>query len=470
MKVFHLSVECFPVAKVGGLADVVGALPRYQRQLGVDSSVVMPWYDLPFTKDHKWELVGTGSISQGSELITYNVYKESVDSLGFPLYTLKIEGKLDRNEVYGYADEGEQWIAFQHAFLDWLCSSDIQLDIIHCHDHHTGLIPFLIQYGNDFKKISKVKTVFTVHNGQYQGKMNWNKGILLPAFDTWKWGLLDWDGMINSLAAAVKCTNVFTTVSEGYLQELFIEANGLESLFRHEAAKGYGIVNGIDATYWNPALDTLIPNKYRIDDAQQGKLLNKEAFCQRVGLPAELPLVSYIGRFALEKGADLLPVVIEKLFATSSKVAVYVLGSGDSDLQSRLAELAIKHADRLAVYFGYNEALAHEVYAASDMLLMPSRVEPCGLNQLYALKYGTIPIVRAIGGLRDTVKDISQDEGYGFVFNNINTQEIVNTIGRALDQFDSSDWQLITQRAMQLDFSWDKSAKKYIDLYYQLLK
>lgn len=470
MKVFHLSVECFPIAKVGGLADVVGALPRYQRQLGVDSSVVMPWYDLPFTKDHKWDLVHVSSVFQGSELITYSVYKESLDSLEFPLYSIKIDGKLDRKEVYGYADEGEQWIAFQHVFLDWICHSDFQLDIIHCHDHHTGLIPFLLQYGDKFKKISEVKTVFTIHNGQYQGKMSWNKGLLLPPFDTWKWGLLDWDGMINSLAAAVKCTNAFTTVSEGYLQELFMEANGLESLFRHEAAKAYGIVNGIDTSYWNPAMDTLISANYDIENAKRGKLLNKEALCKRVGLSEELPLVSYIGRFALEKGADLLPDVIEKLFTNSSEVSVYVLGSGDPDVQSRLAELATKYTNRLAVYFGYNEALAHEVYAASDMLLMPSRVEPCGLNQLYALKYGTIPIVRGIGGLRDTVKDTSQDKGYGFIFSNINTQEIVDTISRALDQFDGNDWQIIIQRAMQLDFSWDKSAKKYIDLYYQLLK
>jgi starch synthase len=216
MEVIHLSVECFPVAKVGGLADVVGSLPKYQRQLGIDACVVMPWFDKLFTKENSFEIVGKGSFYQGSELLNYTVLKESTDMLGFPLYLIKIPHKLDREEVYCYPDEAEQWIAFQHAFLNWIKYEKGAPNIVHCHDHHVGLIPFLIKYANEFNDLSEtVKTVFTVHNGQYQGWMGWNKSILLPAFDTWKWGLLDWDGVINPLATAIKCCDAYTAVSEG---------------------------------------------------------------------------------------------------------------------------------------------------------------------------------------------------------------------------------------------------------------
>src|SRR5690606_35110040 len=187
MHVIHLSVECFPLAKVGGLADVVGALPRYQRKLGVDTWVVCPYYDKPFTQDHDFSTIAKGSFFQGSEELQYEVLKETADSLGFPLYLIRIPGKLDREEVYCYPDEAEQWIAFQHAFLHRLKNSWIIPDVINCHDHHVGFIPFLTKHADDFETFASVKTVFTVHNGQYQGWMSWNKSILLPPFDTWKW-------------------------------------------------------------------------------------------------------------------------------------------------------------------------------------------------------------------------------------------------------------------------------------------
>lgn len=471
MHVIHLSVECFPVAKVGGLADVVGSLPKYQRHLGVNAEVVMPWYAKSFTKDHGFDIVGKGSFYQGSELLNYTVYREKNDSLGFPLYLIKIPHKLDRKEVYGYGDEAEQWIAFQHAFLNWIKYEKGLPDIIHCHDHHVGLIPFLIKYAQEFNMISTaVKAVFTVHNGQYQGWMGWNKSILLPAFDTWKWGLLDWDGVINPLATAIKCCDAYTSVSEGYLRELFIEANGLQNLFRDEADKAVGIVNGIDPLYWNPEVDRLISTNYTATNAKSGKKANKNKLCSIYGLPVDVPLLSFIGRFAAEKGADCLAEIVRELLAMNSgKVAIFILGSGDPAIEAELRDLMKEFGNNLALYVGYNEALAHEVYAASDMILMPSRVEPCGLNQLYALKYGTIPIVRGIGGLKDTVKDIEQPGGYGFVFDQLDTTTVVDAILRAVQVYQNDDdWQKVRQRAMSLDFSWENSAQKYIDLYNQL--
>lgn len=472
MKVFHLSVECFPVAKVGGLADVVGALPKYQRQLGIDAAVVMPWYDRPFVQDNVLSVVYEGSFYQGSVLLHYTIYQEEQETLGFPLFLIHIPGKLDRQEVYCYPDEAEQWLAFQHAFLDWLSNSDSKPDIINCHDHHVGLVPFLLKYGEDYKALATIKTVFTVHNGQYQGWMDWRMAPLLPAYDTWKWGLLDWGGVINPMAAAIKCADRYTTVSEGYLTELYVEANGLQALFKAESAKALGIVNGIDIAYWDPATDALIPVHYSDKDVAKGKKLNKERFCKKVGLPATVPLLSYIGRFATEKGADFLPELIRNIYSSNEReIAIFILGSGDAAIQEEIAAVVALLPRHLRAFFGYNESLAHEVYAASDLLIMPSRVEPCGLNQLYALQYGTVPIVRNIGGLKDTVIDIEQQEGYGFVFENLNIEDMVATVDRALATFkDSKLWNVVRQKTMKLDYSWGKSAQKYVHLYNQLLK
>lgn len=472
MKVIHLSVECFPVAKVGGLADVVGALPKYQRKLGIDASVVMPWYDRPFVKTLQLENIFNGSFYQGKELLIYTIWKEEDNVLGFPLYLIEIPGKLDRQEVYCYPDEAEQWISFQHAFLHWIANTDNKPDLINCHDHHVGLIPFLLKYSNDYGMLSSIKTVFTVHNGQYQGWMEWDKSTLFPAFDSWRWGLLDWNGLINPLAAAIKCTDRYTTVSEGYLEELYIEANGLQNLFSQERAKSLGIVNGIDTDFWNPEIDKLIHVNYKENDVDKGKRLNKELFCKKVGLPDDIPLLSYIGRFAYEKGADYLADIIRKIYSSNeNEIAIFILGSGDSTIQENIAKAVEEFPSQVRVYFGYNESLAHEVYAASDLLIMPSRVEPCGLNQLYALQYGTIPLVRNIGGLKDTVKDVKERAGYGFVFENLDLEEIVSTITRSLSVYsNTTNWTSIRRRTMKLDYSWNKSAKKYIELYKKLLK
>lgn len=470
MKVIHISVECFPVAKVGGLADVVGSLPKYQRNIGIDASVVMPWFDRPFFKDHPTTLVASGEIYQGSERIKYEVLKEDQDTLGFPLFFIRIPGKLDRPEVYCYPDEAEQWIAFQHAFLHYISNHDVKPDIIHCHDHHVGLVPFLLKNAVDFRELNTVKTVFTVHNGQYQGWMNWNKGILLPAFDTWKWGLLDWDGLINPLAAAIKCCDVYTTVSEGYLEELYHDANGLQQLFLDEKAKSFGIVNGIDDDYWDPETDILISKNYSIKTIKSGKAANKKLLSTQYGLDPKLPLLSFIGRFATEKGADLLPQIIDRIFAQNeNKLSIFILGSGDDLIRGQLEQRLTKYPGFFTAYFGYNEGLAHQVYAASDLLLMPSRVEPCGLNQLYAMKYGTVPVVRGIGGLRDTVIDVNSEEGYGFVFDDADVEQAATTIERALASIaDKDQLHAMRKSVMHLDYSWDRSAKKYLELYNRL--
>ena len=470
--IIHLSAECYPVAKVGGLGDVVGALPKYLQQAGLRTWVVMPWYNKPFVQMHDFEVVYAGSFHQGSRPLEMTVLKEQSDVLGFGLYLIKIPGLLDREEPYGYSDESEQFMAFQHGFLHWITHAGIIPDVVHCHDHHTGLVPFLMYNSELFAPLKRVPTVATVHNGQYQGWMDWNKAILLPAFDTWKWGLLDWDKTINPLAALIKCCTVFTTVSNGYLQELMIQANGLEHLFNMERAKSAGIVNGIDTTVWNPEHDAMLSQNYDISNVQSGKMKNKALLCQAYGLDSSKPLFAYIGRFAGEKGADLLPEIIENILADDDvELSVVILGSGDLQVQSTIAYLAEKYKGKLGTFIGYQEELAHQIYAAADFLIMPSRVEPCGLNQLYSMQYGTLPIVRSTGGLRDTVRDINEPGGYGITFLHAQVADAVHAILRALELYkDEKRIQQLRTQLMKLDFSWDKSATKYLELYQNITK
>ena len=474
MKVFHLSAECYPVAKVGGLADVVGALPKYQNQLGVEASVVMPWYNRPFTRDHHFETVYENEILLRELHLPFQILKETKDTLGFPLYLIKIDGLLDRENVYGYEDAALQFIAFQVAALQWMKETKNWPDILHCHDHHTGLVPFLFKYAYDFKEISpKIRTVGTIHNGEYQGWMGWEMVNFLPNFDIAHGGLLDWNDIINPMAALVKCADVFTTVSEGYLNELLTNSGaGLESLYQQEHLKAFGIVNGIDKEVWNPKTDKMLVANYGLTNFVSQKKKNKEEICERYRLNPDLPLVSFIGRFATEKGADLLPGIIERIIQErSGDVNFFVLGSGDSNTENRLKELQHRFSGNFGLELGYNEPLSHIIYAGSDYLLMPSRVEPCGLNQLYSMTYGTIPIVRKTGGLNDTVPDYSEENGRGFQFNDADVNGACWAVNRALDfEVNKKESRELRRKIMKIDFSWEKSAKKYIDLYENLKK
>ena len=470
MNVIHLSAECYPVAKVGGLGDVVGALPKYLNLEGTNSSVVIPFYDRKFVKENEFLTVYKGSTQVGSTLYDFSILKEKTAKLGFDLYLVYIEGLLDRPEVYCYPDERAQFIAYQVSFLNWISDSDEKPDVIHCHDHHSGLVPFMIANCGQFKNLSRIPTICTIHNGQYQGWLGWEEMHLLPEFDRSKAGLLDWDRCINSLAASVKCCSKFTTVSPSYLQELSYNSNGLEGLFQMEHAKGSGIINGIDADVWNPETDAMLVKNYDASTVVVGKKENKKLLCKEFGLSVNKPLIVFIGRLVGEKGADMLPSIINQtLTQFSGKVNVLVLGSGEPDIEEALTALLPKFKKQFNLVVGYNEELSHRMYAGADFLLMPSRVEPCGLNQLYALKYGTVPVVNSTGGLKDTVIDFEEKGGYGIVFKQATVVDACQAISRAMELY-SKTTQLtsIRKQMMALDFSWNKSAKQYIDLYKSL--
>lgn len=470
MKVIHLSAECYPVAKVGGLGDVVGALPKYENQLGVEAIVVMPFYERKFVQENAFDTVFRATTSMGDRPIYFEVLKERTKKLGFDLYIIKIPGLLDRPEVYGYEDDVERFVAFQLAFLDWMLWSGEQTDVIHCHDHQTGLVPFLLYNSYRYTPLSNIRTVFTIHNGQYHGAFGWQKFNYLPDVDSWKTGLLDWNGGINPMASAVRCADAFTTVSPSYLKELSVSSNGLEFLFQLEKAYGTGIINGIDYDVWDPETDPMIVTHYNTKNVAIKKASNKAWLCEEFGFSPDKPLFTFIGRLVVEKGADLLPEIFREMFADAENpVSVLILGSGDAEIELGLSMLKEAFPGQYNAYIGYNEELAHRIYAGADFILMPSRVEPCGLNQLYALRYATIPVVNSTGGLKDTVVDISEKGGYGILFPEATVTQALNGIQRAIELFkNTAALQLLYPDVMALDFSWSRSAKEYIHLYQSL--
>ena len=471
MEIIHVSAECYPVAKAGGLGDVVGALPKYQNELGQTAKVIMPMYRTKFLYQNEWELVHEGGQYIGEQWFKYAVIKEKTNKLGFDIYLVDINGLLDREKVYGYDDDTRRFIAFQIAVCDWLNKWQHKPDVIHCHDHHTGLIPFMVQFCYGFQSLRTVPTVFTIHNAEYQGWLGWDQQHLLPPYDTWKSGLLDWNNTINPLASAIKCAWRVTTVSPSYMEELKFAANGLEDLLAMEWRKSTGILNGIDSDVWNPTKDNFIPKNYDDHLVKEGKRKNKKELCGYFGLDPNKPLITFIGRLVGEKAADILPDAIRNsIYQYGGAANFLVLGSGDAHVENRLDALQHQLNGYVSSYIGYNESLSHLMYAGADFLLMPSRVEPCGLNQMYALRYGTVPMVRSTGGLKDTVKDFGDWQGYGIRFNNASVADITHSVGRAIDLYNNKrdlyNW--MRSYMMGIDHSWDTSAKEYIMLYESL--
>jgi len=467
MKILHVSAECYPVAKAGGLGDVVGSLPRFQNEAGHESLVIMPMYRTPYLYTHEWEVVHKSNTNLGHWFFDYTVIRESSKAQGFDLYLVDINGLLDREKVYGYEDDTERFCAFQIAVVHWLNSWNELPHVVHVHDHHAAMVPFFMQHCYAFKRLEGIPSVLTIHNAQYQGSFEWDKTIYLPQWDSWKRGMLEWKGNINPLASGIKCAWKVTTVSQSYLGELRESSNGLEDLFEYEKGKCSGILNGIDYKVWDPRNDKYLTEHYGMEEADQGKAKNKKILCDRFGLDSSKPLFIFIGRLVGEKGADLLPQIIYDSFTyIGRKMNFLILGSGEAETEDALNRMKGLSNDDYSVYVGYNEGLSHTMYAGADFLLMPSRVEPCGLNQMYAMRYGTIPVVRKTGGLKDTVIDIGDDNGYGLTFLHTSVGDVTHSIYRAVELYNQKQaFGSLRKKIMQLDFSWDKSAADYLQLY-----
>jgi starch synthase len=449
------------------LGDVVGALPKYQNKMGDHAMVVMPMYKTKFLEQNEWAVHFKGNTNLGDWFFDYTIIKLNNDSIGFPLYLVDINGLLDRPKIYGYTDDHDRFIGFQIAVVNWLTHWTEQPSVVHCHDHQAGLIPFMMKHCYDYQKLQYVKTVLTIHNAQYQGAMGWDKSILIPRWDLWKKGLLEWNNCINPLATAIKCADKVTTVSATYMHQLKLQSNGLESLFELEWAKCAGILNGIDNDLWNPATDPMIPFHYDPSTFIEGKKKNKEIICARYHLNIDKPLIVFIGRLVHEKAADVLPGAIQHaLDKTNCGANFLVIGAGDTATESALQYLVQLYPGDYNTFIGYDEKTGHEAYAAADFLLMPSRVEPCGLNQMYSLRYGTIPMVRDTGGLHDTVIDMGDEGGFGIRFLHATEQDIVYSIERAISVFkDKKQMKKMIEQSMQIDHSWESVVNDYKKVY-----
>jgi starch synthase len=470
MEIIHVSAECYPVAKAGGLGDVVGALPKYQVKAGHIAKVVMPMYRTKFLYENDWTVDFKGQANLGNWFFDYTVIKESSNKLGYDLFLIDINGLLDRQKIYGYDDDAERFTAFQIAFVNWLVHWEHTPDIIHCHDYHTGLIPFMMQHCYDYSRLKHIPSVLTIHNAQYQGWMGWDKSRYIPRWDLWKRGMLDWNDTINPLASGIKCASKITTVSWSYMDELRSNSNGLEKLFEYERGKCVGILNGIDNEVWNPATDKYLDNHFSVKTVTAGKKKNKLLLCERFGLDINKPLFIFIGRLVGEKAADILPYAIRMAIEqTQGQASFLVLGSGETAVEWEFQQMAEPYKGVFNVVIGYDETLSHLMYAGADFLLMPSRVEPCGLNQMYSMRYGTVPIVRSTGGLQDTVVDMGDPEGFGIRFNHATAEDVNYSINRAVSVYqDSTHMEQMRKHMMQIDHSWESTVDEYTNVYKSL--
>jgi starch synthase len=478
MKIAMLSSEIAPFAKTGGLADVVGTLSLALERRGHDISLIMPAYRCILNGPFALEETGLQlPIRIGSRTEAASVLKTRLGR-HMSVYLVRADRYFDRDFLYGthegdYPDNAERFVFFSRAALEILRKYPSQ--VVHCHDWQTAPgIVFLKTQGARYPEVAPAKTVFTAHNLGFQG-----------IFHQADWGLLDLDphyfnsqflefySNINFLKGALVCADKITTVSPTYAREIMSaeQGFGLQGILQKRAADVTGILNGVDYSEWNPAIDPFIAKRYSENDLT-GKRVCKDKLQGSLGLPVKsaVPVFGIISRLTSQKGFDLIQKIFDRLM--ERQLQLVLLGSGEPRYENFFADTAARFREKFAVRTGFDEVLAHQIEAGADIFLMPSLYEPCGLNQMFSLKYGTIPIVRAIGGLKDTVTDYDAEDGVGtgFVFDTYQPQALWETMERALRTFaDKRSWTELMHRAMRMDFSWDRSAQAYSSLYDQLL-
>ncbi|AIE61134.1 glycogen synthase GlgA [Bacillus methanolicus] len=475
MKVLFIVSECVPFVKSGGLADVAGSLPKELKKLGTDVRVILPKYGT-ISEDWKNNLkkIAEFRVQVGWRNQYCGIEQLTLDGVTF--YFVDNEYYFNRDRLYGFFDDGERFAYFNRAVLESLVHIDFEPDILHCHDWHTGMVPFLLRVDyRHRKRYVPIKTVFTIHNLQFQGIFPKEiLGDLLNLSEKFfNSEQLEFYGNVNFMKGALVASDKITTVSPTYMQEIQTPYFGekLDGLLRKRRKDLQGILNGIDERFYNPEKDPFIFAPYHKNDIS-GKTENKKRIQELFGLrqEADTPIIAMITRLTKQKGLDLVKCVFHELMAEN--LQMIVLGTGEDEFENFFREMAYHYPEKFKVYIGFNEELAHQIYAGSDLFLMPSKFEPCGLGQLIAMKYGSIPIVRETGGLNDTVVSYREDngEGNGFSFSNFNAHDMLYTIRRALQFYkDDNVWKKLVKRAMGLDYSWAQSAFKYNSLYAELI-
>lgn len=486
MKVIYLSSEVVPFAKTGGLADIAGAIPKSLQKLGVEIIVFMPLYcDIkenayPMTKtDMQFEVRIGDNVKYGF------VYKGFLPDSQVPIYFLDNEQYYGRKGLYNYPgttkdfeDNSERFIFFSQGVLEVIEKLNIYPHILHCNDWQTGLVPVYLKTKYAGKACFKnTKTIITIHNLAYQG-LFWHLDMNLTGLDwsLFNWKQLEFYGKLSFLKGGIVFSDLITTVSKTYAEEIQTPeyGEGLEGVLKERASDIYGIINGIDYTIWNPESDKFIIANYGMKNLN-GKQLCKKALQRKYKLPERgVPLVGMITRLADQKGLDL---VVDK-FRDLMKAGLQfiLLGTGEQRYHEFFQDYARTYPEKVAVKLSFDERSAHEIEAGADMFLMPSRYEPCGLNQLYSLRYGTVPIVRNTGGLADTIVDVraeplSNGKANGFSFKEYSSDLLLATIIRAMDLFkDKTQWANLMKNGMVQDWSWERSAREYAALYKRIVK
>ncbi len=484
MKIAFASSEVVPFAKTGGLADVAGALPKELSKLGNEVKVFMPKY---YTiNEHKYghqydSLIGELKISTGGYEHSVHVFYGKLPDSDVDIYFVHYPNFFHRDKIYTEDwDEDERFILFSKAVIQIMQKLGWAPDIMHVNDWQTSLIPVLLKenYGWD-KLFHNTKTVLTIHNIGYQGRFSIEsyKRAELPPHLYENNGPLVHEGDSNFLKAGILYSDVINTVSETYAKELLTPelGAGMDKYLWQRNNDFYGIVNGVDYNIWNPETDEHIPFHYSLHDLT-GKEENKKFLLNKFNLNFDVtvPTIGIISRLVAQKGFDIIAEILEDIL--NQNIQLIVLGSGENKYQEMFKNAANKFPSKIGVYIGYNENLAHLIEAGADIFLMPSHYEPCGLNQIYSLKYGTVPVVRKTGGLADTVQDwneynsYGQDIGNGFSFYEYSGKALLHTINRAINDFHNKPiWEKIQRNGMIKDYSWKHSALEYIDLYKKAL-
>lgn len=473
MKVLYVSSEALPYMASGGLGDVAGSLPAALRKRLIGCRVVMPLYDgikqelkdtmtfiTSFTVPVAWRRQYCGVFEAKHNGVIY--------------YFIDNQYYFKRDGIYGYYDDAERFAFFSRAVLEMIPYIDFKPDIIHCNDWQSAMVP--VYYSTMYAQapgFENIKTVFTIHNIQYQG--TYGKELIpevlgIPGEAS---HIVEYNGDVNFMKGAIEAANRVTTVSPSYANEIMDPwySHGLDGILNERSWKLSGILNGIDTALYDPETDKDIFFNYSAEDFK-AKAKNKKALQELMGLPqkADTPLIGMVSRLVSHKGFDLVKAVMEELVQTTD-VQIVLLGSGDWQYEEYFKEMAARYPQQVAIRLGFVPELSKKIYAGSDMFLMPSKAEPCGLSQMIALRYGSIPIVRETGGLRDSIHDSQDGEGNGFTFANYNAHEMLYTIRRAIEGYQNKKgWKILVKRAMECDNSWGKSANEYIKLYNALLK
>lgn len=473
MKVLYAISEALPFIASGGLGDVGGSLPQALQKRRIGCRVVMPLYqDIPSSLREEMKFITHITVPVGWRNQYCGIYQAK--SGGVTYFLLDNEYYFKRDGLYGYYDDAERYAFFSRAVLEIIPYINFKPDVIHCNDWQTALVPvFYSTVYATLEGYESIKTVFTIHNIQYQGIYGHEVLHDVLGLSDEKTPLLEYSGAINFMKGGIECADQVTTVSPTYANEILDPwySHGLDSILKERAYKLMGILNGIDIELYNPEDDKDIFFNYSAEKPA-GKAKNKAALQKLFELPvkAGIPLFGLVSRLVAHKGFDLVKAALPELLATND-VQFIVLGTGDAEFENFFKEMVSTHPDKIGLHLGFVPSLAKKIYAGSDMFLMPSKSEPCGLAQMMALRYGTIPLVRETGGLKDSVTDSGDGYGNGFSFRGYSAQELLNMCLRAIEGYRNKEgWTVLVERALKCDNSWAASAGQYIKMYKDLIK